>query len=146
MKLRVIIFEDDKPILRLLETTVGRLGHETLAFADPLACPLYWDDGCRCNQQFPCGDLLITDNRMPRMTGLEFIRRQQERGCKGVASNKAILSGAWTEGQLLEAEALGCKVFSKPLDLKGLSAWVRERAETIRPDRILAGLTSSDCR
>lgn len=143
MKLRIIIFEDDEPTRELLKKVLGRQGDEVLAFPDPLACPLYWRDDCSCLQQNPCGDLLITDNRMPRMTGLEFIRRQCEKGCKGVAANKAIVSGSWTDEQLREARRLGCKVFEKPLRLAELEAWIRQRAATISPARQLANLPSA---
>ncbi len=140
MRLRIIIFEDDESIRELLTKALGKQGHEVLAFPDPLACPLYVRDDCLCSQDRPCGDLLVTDNRMPRMTGLEFIRRQCERGCKGVAANKAIVSGSWTEAQLREARRLGCKVFEKPLKLTELDAWIAERAEAISPTRQLIDL------
>ena len=140
MGLRIIIFEDDASARMLLSRALDRLGHDVLAFADPLACPLYLGDDCSCTQLNPCGDLLITDHRMPRMTGLEFIRRQCERGCKGVAANKAVVSGSWTEAQLLEARRLGCKVFSKPLSLGELVAWIHDRETLIPADRRFASL------
>ncbi len=143
MELRVIIFEDDRPTRDLLKLVVEKQGHQVLAFPEPTACPLYENDRCDCRQEFPCGDLLITDNQMPRMTGLEFIRRQQERGCKGIAANKAIASSSWTETQWQEAISLGCKIFYKPLSLVALSTWIQERAATIPADRRLADLSFS---
>ena len=142
MRLRVIVFEDDEPIRELLRAAIARLGHEVLTFSDPLACPLYLGEECNCPQDHPCGDLLITDNRMPRMTGLEFIRRQSERGCKGVAANKAVLSATWTDPQLREASHLGCKILKKPFPLGILVDWIREREATIPPDRQLADLSA----
>ena len=140
MRLRIIIFEDDQIARELLVLAISRLGHEVLAFADPLACPLYTLDDCSCSQQHPCGDLLISDNRMPRMTGLEFIRRQSEQGCKGVAANKVLFSGSWTEAQRLEAQRFGCKILGKPFSLEELLAWIREREASINPNRQLADL------
>ena len=131
MRLRIIVFEDDEPIRVLLHAAISRLGHEVLVFSDPLACPLYLNDDCDCPQEHPCGDLLITDNQMPRMTGLEFIRRQVERGCKGVAANKAVLSATWTEAQRQEAAELGCRIVKKPFDLSALTEWIREREAVI---------------
>ena len=135
MRLRIIVFEDDEPIRILLQAAIARLGHEVLAFSDPLACPLYTQDACTCTQEHPCGDLLITDNQMPRMTGLEFIRRQAERGCKGVAANKAVLSGNWSEVQRREAAELGCRIVRKPFDLGELSDWIKEREAVIASGR-----------
>lgn len=143
MKLRIIVFQDDTDIRELLVEALQDLGHEVLAFRDPLACPLYWRDDCRCGQEAPCGDLLICDNRLPRLTGLEFIRRQVERGCRGVAANKALLSGAWTDAQRAEARRFGCQVFAKPLALELLLNWVAERGQTIPPERQLAQLAPS---
>lgn len=140
MRLRIIIFEDDPLSRELLLRSIGQLGHEVLAFPDPLACPLYTRDDCSCSQQHPCGDLLISDNRMPRMTGLEFVRRQAEQGCKGAAVNKALISGAWTDAQRLEAQRLGCKILGKPFSPTELLAWIREREASINPHRQLATL------
>ncbi|AMV72815.1 hypothetical protein JCM30471_13300 [Desulfuromonas carbonis] len=140
MRLRIIIFEDDPLARELLLRSIEQLGHEVLAFPDPLACPLYSRDDCSCSQQYPCGDLLISDNRMPRMTGLEFIRRQAEQGCKGAAVNKALISGAWTDAQRLEAQRLGCRIFDKPLALDELLTWIGEREAGINPERQLAPL------
>jgi CheY-like chemotaxis protein len=143
MELRIIIFEDDEATRTLLKMVVEKQGHQVLAFPDPTACPLYGNDQCTCQQDLPCGDLLITDNQMPRMTGLEFLRRQQERGCKGAPANKAIASASWTEAQLVEARRLGCKVFPKPFPLSALSAWIQEREITIPAGRRLADLALS---
>jgi Response regulator containing CheY-like receiver, AAA-type ATPase, and DNA-binding domains len=130
-KLKVIIFDDDEAIRAALSRLVESLGHEVLSFSDPTICPLYSDAMCTCTKGTPCADLLITDNNMPKMTGLEFIRQQVLRGCKGVASNKAIMSGAWSEQDLLVAKSLGCKIFIKPFDVDELLDWIEERAIAI---------------
>ena len=140
MKLRIFIFEDDPGLRRLLTFIFDQEGHEVLSFPDPGACPLYHDEKCQCPQDYPCGDILITDNRMPRMTGLEFIRRQVKNGCRGAALNKAVMSARWCHEDIREAEDLGCRILYKPFRVDDLKNWVRERALDIDPVRKLAPL------
>lgn len=123
-KLKVIVFDDDPFNLESISLLVKRLGHEVLSFTTPVMCPFYSDDFPECTCDSPCADILITDNDMPKMTGLEFIRRQTVMGCKGVAKNKAILSGAWSEEDLRLADSLGCKILYKPIDPRELVEWI----------------------
>jgi CheY-like chemotaxis protein len=112
-------------------------GYEVISLADPTICPLFADPLCTCPQNFVCGDFLLTDNQMPGMTGLEFVERQTNGGCKGIISNKAVISGSWNEEELAKAKRLGCRVFSKPFSLDEISAWLDEREERISSGRQL---------
>ncbi len=139
MKLRIVIFEDDPGLRRLLTVIFDQEGHEVLSFPNPGgACPIYHDEKGQCPQDYACGDILITDNRMPRMTGLEFIRRQVEKGCKGAILNKAVMSASWCHEDIRAAENLGCRILYKPFRLDDLKNWVRERQLDIDPVRKLA--------
>jgi hypothetical protein len=69
------------------------------------------------------------------MTGLEFIRQQSLRGCKGVNNNKAIMSGAWSPEDLLLAKSLGCKIFTKPIHFKEFDSWLGKCINTILLER-----------
>jgi len=140
MQLRIIVLEDDPSTRKLLTGALSRLGHQVISAAEPLICPLYTDIEARCTHEHACGDILLSDNRMPRMTGLEFVARQCVRGCKGVVHNKAVVSGSWRADELAEAERLGCKVFSKPYRLADILDWIDERGQSILPDRKLADL------
>lgn len=137
MQLRIIVLEDDPSTRGLLTQVLEHCGHEVISAPEPLSCPIYADLDGRCNHLYACGDILLTDNRMPRMTGLEFIARQGERGCKGVVHNKAVFSGTWQQEELETAERLGCKVFNKPFQLSDILGWVVERGQTIAPNRRL---------
>ena len=110
-------------------------GHDVSGFHDPIICPLYDDPACNCPREFPCADVLITDNAMPRMTGLEFIKRQALRGCKGVMKHKAVMSGSWTNEELRESEKLGCKVFWKPVNLPEFLHWLGECQDELDQSR-----------
>ena len=137
---RVIILEDDEDSRRILAMVLERRGYEVVSAAEPLICPLYTDLDARCTHEFPCGDFLLSDNHMPRMTGLQFVARQKERGCKGAVRNKAILSGTWELLELETAARLGCKVFTKPYNLDDIFHWLRDRLEGLAPGRKLTAL------
>ncbi len=140
MKLRVVVMEDDDDLRKLLAMILETMGHEVLAFADPGACPIYTRGECTCPTDALCGDILITDNRMPTMSGLEFIQRQIAAGCKGIVANKAVMSSLLDEDDIAMARAIGCRVFSKPFQLAELQQWICERERSIDSARRLAVL------
>lgn len=140
MRPRIIILEDDTSTREALSAALASRGYEVLSAAEPVLCPLYCDLDARCEHEFACGDLLLSDNHMPRMTGLQFVTRQGERGCKGVVHNKALVSGDWREEDLAEAGRLGCRIFTKPYKLDDVFSWIEERIRTIPPGRRLAEL------
>jgi len=140
MRPRIIILEDEEGSRKLLSLLLMRRGYEVVSASEPNLCPLYADLDTFCSHEFPCGDILLTDNRMPRMTGLQFIARQQERGCKGVVHNKAVISGTWRAQELETATRLGCKVFSKPYQIDEIFHWLDEREQTLSPERKLTAL------
>ncbi len=127
MALRVVIFEDEQVTRDVLSRLVSSCGHEVHCFPDPTCCPLYHESSCVCSAEQACGDVLITDNRMPVMSGLQFIQQQHERGCRGVLRNKAVISGYLSPEELELSEKLGCTFFPKPLDWEKIRAWLDER-------------------
>lgn len=137
MKLRAIVFEDDRNCQKLISLLLEQKGYEVMVFSGALACPLFSDAECTCPTEASCGDFLLTDNRMPGMTGLDFVESQTHRGCKGIVGNKAIFSATWTTQELARAELLGCKIFRKPFDLREISRWLEERERVIPPARKL---------
>jgi len=140
MQYRTIVLEDDENTRDVLTLLLRRRNHEVLAFPSPVCCPVYEDPECLCPQDHACGDFLITDNRMPGMSGLEFVRRQAARNCRGANRNKAIISGTWTEEQVGLAKDLGCRLFAKPLNIEDLMNWLEERERSILPERKLVQL------
>ncbi len=142
MQLRVIIFEDDNNMRQLFSELLEGKGYEVISASDPTLCPVYADPKGACPHKFACGDFLLTDNQMPHMTGLEFVQVQEQKGCKGVVHNKAVISGSWSDEELKTAEHLGCKLFTKPFLIDEIFQWLDEQAKKIPPDRQLEDLSA----
>ncbi len=124
-KRRAILYDDDPAILRLLTYFFEERGYEVVAYSEPVACPVY-EDGVSCDELRPCGDLMISDLEMPRMTGIELFRLQTLNGCKLDIRNKAIFSGNLDPASCEAVRRMGCVGFSKPCSFSTLSAWVGE--------------------
>jgi CheY-like chemotaxis protein len=124
-KRRAILYDDDAAVLRVLTLFFEARGYEVIACGAPVACPVY-HGGAQCDKMSPCGDVMITDLEMPRMSGLELLELQHRQGCKLTPRNKAVLSGSldYACGQAIRS--LGCATFLKPCPLGTLAAWVDE--------------------
>ena len=105
MKLRAFVFEDNDALRTTISSILEKRGYEVFSYSEPLLCPVYLDR--ECPHEHPCMDILITDVRMPNMTGLDFIENQRRYGCKAIVSNKAVISGAWADQELERGRARG---------------------------------------
>jgi len=115
-----IIVDDDPMILDLLNSIITPLGYEVELYNNPLEIPCIFGDNIP--------DLLLTDIRMPGMSGIEFIFQSLSRGCK--VEKIGIMSGYWEEGMREIAESLNCKQFTKPFNPGEIREWVEELPET----------------
>ncbi|BCR04504.1 hypothetical protein DESUT3_15730 [Desulfuromonas versatilis] len=138
MKFRAIVLEDDEGCRELLTVILRQRGYEVLSFADPTVCPIFSEPMNACPHEDACGDILVSDNHMPRLSGIEFVEAQTLRGCKGIIQNKAIISANWSQEEREKAERLGCRIFSKPFDIDEICNWLEEREKQIPPSRKLA--------
>ena len=79
------------------------------------------------NQPF---DLIITDNNMPRVEGLDFVKILREDMTKSEMNVKTpviLISGALKEGHVEEALELGIRhILAKPLDPERFKQTVRQ--------------------
>lgn len=111
-----ILFLDDEPTLsRLGERRLAALGYAVTALTDPTKAL----EVIRA-QTF---DLLITDFTMPRMTGLELVKRIREAGQHVPV---ILLSGVATEIPGAEVRSLASRVLTKPIGTYELAVAVRE--------------------
>jgi DNA-binding response OmpR family regulator len=69
---RVLIIEDEPPVLRLLERILVNQGHEAVAVPDGEAGEAAWSSGAM--------DLVLLDAMLPGVDGLTLSRRMRERG------------------------------------------------------------------
>ena len=120
---RAILFEDDSLILDVVRLFFEARGYEVVACSRPVICPVY---DCRdgCAGLSPCGDLMLTDYRMPEMTGLELLQTQARMGCRMDVKNKAVMSGFMDDAARAAFDAMGCYRFDKPFTLDELRNWV----------------------
>jgi CheY-like chemotaxis protein len=140
MRFRAIVFEDDDSARQLLVTILERRNYEVISAKYPTICPVYEDLTTLCPHEFACGDFLLTDNNMPVLSGLDFVLLQNQRGCKGVINNKAVLSAHWNDNELDSADQLGCKVFKKPYRVAEIDTWLDVQEKNIPKNRKLDDL------
>ena len=139
-KLRVILLEDEKAISDLLRKIIQGFGHEVLAFTDPTACVFCKNHGSECLQEYPCADVILSDNMMPNLKGIDYLKLLRTRNCKILDENQALMSAAISPELQEDIHILGCQFFQKPFPISTLQSWLNECAERVSEDRILAGL------
>jgi two-component system response regulator AtoC len=69
---RILVVDDEVKMRRLLEMSLRNMGHEVVQAADGV-------EALACFDEAPF-DLLMTDLNMPRMDGMQLLRRLRERG------------------------------------------------------------------
>jgi CheY-like chemotaxis protein len=124
-KPRAIIIDDEQMILDLLTVFLTSRGYEVFAVAAPECCPLR-DENDACRNRRPCSDVLLTDYRMPAMTGIELLVEQARRECKLDIRNKAVITGFLDIQASEVVRQLGCRAFDKPIVFSDLAAWLTE--------------------
>jgi len=127
-KPRVILYDDDTIILDMLRHFFVKRGYEVCSYNIPTSiCPPHRGLADSCENLSPCADVIISDYRMPEMTGIELFQRQSKRGCPVDINMKAIMSGYADEVLMEQCRDLGCTFFEKPFELSELSSWLSER-------------------
>lgn len=90
-------------------------------------------EGLAALRQHPEIDVVITDIRMPRMTGLEFVRRAKQ---AGTDASFIVVSGHADAGDVIEALRNGARNFlPKPYSLGELEQSIRTEARQLREFR-----------
>jgi CheY-like chemotaxis protein len=111
----IAIIDDDASVRKSIEVVLNAQGHSTVAFQDP--------NHFLATADIKAFDLLLVDNNMPQMTGLELYERLKSQQLK--YPRFVLMSG-----KILEADFKKTKVsneitlLSKPFSLANLLAIV----------------------
>lgn len=133
---RVLIFDDEATIRKLLWEYFDRRKYEVFTFPHPKSCTLCDIQSCSCPTQEACSDIIISDLNMPFMKGLDFLEQQIKKGCK--CEHLALLSGDLTAADSDRAKPFGIKLFKKPVKLSELDDWVKTVEKEIPAGRLLS--------
>ncbi len=127
MKLRILVFDDDADIRKLLQTALSSRGHEVKALSDPTEFAFVNKERCPCSPDNPCADILIADIVMPNIDGIEFYKNLKKSGCHPLTKgNVAIMSGYLTIHYMNELNTLDIHYFRKPFQLSEIYEWIDE--------------------
>ena len=75
-----LVFEDNLVCRSLLEDILAEKQYKVTSFVSP-ALFLPQCAETRCRMGCPCVDVIMTDNEMPGLTGLEFLALLKKYGC-----------------------------------------------------------------
>lgn len=121
--MKVLILDDEPLLLSLLTRTFRLWGHEVMAYAHPVLCPVFTSKFCPCQPIVSCPDLILTDFDMPHVNGVVFLETLRNKGCR--CPHFAMMSGnAISDAMLARAEKLGAKFFTKPFPRAEIKDWV----------------------
>lgn len=137
MKLRVLLFEDQTMLRKAIANALRSESYEVLDFSSPICCSIGGMQKCECPHDHVCADVIISDINMPKMSGLELIRLQSQKGCHAHPQNKIIISGKGTQREEEEILAMGCHFLRKPFQIHDLLALLNECKKNIPSDRKL---------
>lgn len=121
---RLMIIEDEECIRETLGIFSEMLGYEPIIATDSSSCPAIHSDGQECLKDHPCADILLIDQGLPSISGLNFIESQIQKGCKVLAHRKALMSGALTKEEFIRTQKIGCHFLQKPVTFDVLKDWL----------------------
>jgi CheY-like chemotaxis protein len=124
-KIKAAVIDDVVFCRTFLNDLLEDRGYEVATFSNAEAFIRHCRADERCPASEPCVDLLLTDNQMPSMSGLEMIQKQVGKGCKVQAQCRAVISGSWSDEEMSKAKSFGCTIFEKP-SLSGLGNWLNK--------------------
>lgn len=130
MPLKIYLIDDEESIRITLKWHLEDMGHEVITAAQPQHCDVLL--GHHCSQEEACGNALIIDYHMPGMTGLEFIERLVQNGCRGSTSNMLIISGNTNAIDTAKVREFGCSVMQKPVSFAELEEWLKGVENKVR--------------
>lgn len=125
---RILVVDDEEPVREVIGRRLAREGHRVQGAADGAqAWEAFQRDGF---------DVVITDLNMPRLGGMELIRRVKESAAQTVT---IVLTGYGTLDSAVEALRCGCDDYLlKPLQNLDMVTHAVERSLSCRDAALLA--------
>lgn len=123
---RAIVFDDSDLFRTLFARIFLSKNIQVKSYLNPYLYFCMQSGGDTCPVSTACADFLLTDQKMPDMTGLEFLRSIKQMQCKIPDSRKAIISANWTEETFEEANQFTSYVFNKLDAKKEVSLWIQQ--------------------
>lgn len=133
---RVLIFDDDEAIRKVLWALFDSRGYEVFTFPHPRACAICDTLSCLCPLSEACADIIISDLNMPSMKGIDFLERQIRKGCR--CKHVALMSGDMTPDDARRAGEMGITLFTKPFLHSALTQWIEDVESSIPEGRKLS--------
>jgi CheY-like chemotaxis protein len=123
-KPRVILCDDEVMIRDAFGRLLERRGYEVICSDTPITCTICRNGVDSCRQHTLLADILITDQIMPGMKGIELLEMLHRNGCKLDSRNKALITGCIDSTIEERVKELNCKFFPKPVRFSLLNEWL----------------------
>jgi len=128
---KVLLLDDDPQCRDLMTEILSQRDYLVDAFCSP--AELFAQRGtCGCRDDHLCADLIVTDNRMPGLFGVDFLRQIADAGCQLPGHRKALVTGHCTMEEYALVLKMGCSVFFKPAYFDAINNWLDQLAEENR--------------
>ena len=119
----ILVLDDEFDIINPIKQSVGKIGLHVYAFTDPFLALEHFRINCKNY------NLVISDIRMPGMSGFEFVQKIKE---INPAIKVLLMSAFEINSTELSAGLEGAKIegfIQKPISLHQLSSIVQEQLE-----------------
>lgn len=119
---KVIIVDDEEYLLEFIAEDLQNYGLDVSAFNCPKDVLAYFE---KLDEAQKKQHILITDFKMPELSGVELIKELREKGTAIVSS--VLLTGLINQDDLREANSMeNLEIMEKPVDLKRLVIHIRD--------------------
>ena len=120
-----LVLDDNRVLRNLLTEFLEEKGYQVVSYPDPC---LFLDayGGKVEAADIDCFELILTDNMMPCMNGLDFLDKIKCIGCQIPDRHKAVISGNWSNEDLERARQAGYRIFHKPCHIDDIHGWIDE--------------------
>ena len=120
--MKAALLDDEDVVRQFMTAVLERHGVDVQAFVDPTECLPRWRKPNGDTSGRSWTDIVVTDIRMPHMSGIDFAEELVSGGFDPACV--AVMSGSWTVEDVERVTALGCVQFAKPISVSRFSEWL----------------------